>query len=82
MSMLPEDDGEDKMTTMKKQTLDQRIDAIKPGGSIELSRSNGTTVTAERSGDGKTLRFVRSSGDTSTVFRTTSFNGWNTAKVG
>lgn len=73
MIVLPTDDREDRMPTMKKQTLDQKIDAIKPGGSAKLSSSNGTTVTAERSGDGKTLRFVRSSGDASTVFRTTSF---------
>jgi hypothetical protein len=40
---------------------DRQINALRPGQSIELSRSNGYRVIAERSGNGKTLRIVRES---------------------
>jgi hypothetical protein len=51
------------MATTRKQTertTDQKIDALKPGGTIELSRNDqGTRVIAERTGDGKRVRIVR-----------------------
>ena len=40
-------------------TTNERIQTLKPGRSIELSRSNAGRVIAERSGDGRTLRIVR-----------------------
>ena len=43
-------------TTM---TLDDRINNLKPGQSIEVSNNNGIRVTAERSGNGELIRFVR-----------------------
>ena len=46
---------------MKQQSLKGKIDSLQPGQEVELSRTNGLWVTAERSGDGKTLRYVRHS---------------------
>jgi len=43
---------------------------LKPGESRELSRSSGLRVVAERSGDGKTLRYVRISSGGFEVFKT------------
>ena len=43
-----------------ERSTDQRIDALRPGGTIELSRNDeGTRVFAERSGSGRMLRIVR-----------------------
>lgn len=53
--------------------LDARIDSIPQGGSLQISECNGVRVVAERSGDGKTLRFIRYKGDTWEVFRTCPF---------
>jgi hypothetical protein len=50
-------------------TTDQKINGLRNGGSVLISESNGIKVFAERSGDGKTLRFVRESGNTQTVFK-------------
>lgn len=36
-----------------------KISQLKPGRSIELSRTESGRVIAERSGDGRTLRIVR-----------------------
>jgi len=44
-------------------TLDQRIDKLKPGQRITISETNGGKVIAERTGDGKRLKFVRESKD-------------------
>ena len=41
------------------KTLDQKIETLKPGQQATLSECNGIKVIAERSGDGKTLRFIR-----------------------
>ena len=47
-------------TTRDERTTDQKIDALRPGGTIELSRNDdGTRVFAERSGNGRMLRIVR-----------------------
>ena len=40
-------------------TLDQRLNALKPGQEIRLSGDDTVWVTAERSGNGQWLRFVR-----------------------
>ena len=54
-------------------TLDQRISALKPGGEIRISGDDAIWVTAERSGDGEWLRFVRHTQSGFTVFRQTRF---------
>ena len=38
---------------------DRKIDSLKPGYSVQVSSCGNVSVEAERSGDGKTLRFVR-----------------------
>jgi hypothetical protein len=49
-----------RTTTKKAATTDQKIDSLKPGATIELSRNDdGTRVVAERTGDGKRVRIVR-----------------------
>lgn len=55
------------------RTLDQRINSLRPGHEIELSRSNGFWVTAERSGCGKWLRFVRHHANGFEVIKTSRF---------
>jgi len=43
-----------------EQTTDEKIDALQPGATIELSRNDeGVQVIAERTGDGKRVRIVR-----------------------
>ncbi len=54
-------------------TLDQRINALKPGQDIRLSGDDAVWVTAERSGNGQWLRFVRHTRNGFTVFKTTRF---------
>ena len=53
--------------------MDNKINSLKPGQSIEISASNGKYETAERSGNGKVIRFVRHSSDGQKVFRTSNF---------
>ncbi len=53
-----------------KSELDTKIDALRPGREMEISRTESGYCTAERSGDGKTIRFVRHQGNMSTVFHT------------
>jgi len=59
--------------TAMTQTTDQRIAALKPSQTIRLTGDEQVWVTAERSGDGKNLRFVRHTPTTSTVFKTCRF---------
>ena len=54
-------------------TLDQRLNALKPGQEIRLSGDDTVWVTTERSGNGQWLRFVRYTGNGFTVFKTTRF---------
>ena len=54
-------------------TLDQRIDAPQPGQEVRISGTDDLWVTAERSGNGKWLRFVRHTPNGFTVFKTTRF---------
>ena len=56
---------------MKPRTIDEKIDNLSPGGSFQISESNGLRVVVERSGDGKTLRFVRESANGFQVFKST-----------
>ncbi len=52
--------------------LDRQINAIRPGGSLQLGNSNGIRTSVELSGNGKTLRFVRSTAKGFEVFKTVS----------
>lgn len=51
------------------KTLDSKLNAMKPGETLTL----GANTWAERSGDGKTLRFVRGDKNGFVVFKTTRF---------
>lgn len=55
------------------KTLDQKINELKPGQSIEISRVGENFVTVERSGNGKKLNFVRHNKNGWQVFKTSSF---------
>ena len=44
-------------------TPEQRINALRPGRELVLSRGTDGYVTVERSGDGRTLRWVRHRSD-------------------
>ena len=55
------------------KSLAEKIESLPPAGEVKLSEASGVTVKAERSGDGKTLRFVRYTKDFWTVFKTCSF---------
>lgn len=54
-------------------TIDQKINNLKAGESVRISEYNGIIVTVERSGNGKQVRFVRTSGDTQVVFQVAKF---------
>lgn len=58
---------------MMTSILDQRINALQPGQEIRISGTDDLWVTAERSGNGKRLRFVRHSANGFTVFKTCRF---------
>ncbi|MBD2700176.1 hypothetical protein IC229_05985 [Spirosoma sp. BT702] len=51
--------------------LDATINQLQPSQEIEISRTETAYCTAERSGDGKTLRFIRytENGKTWRVFK-------------
>lgn len=56
-------------------TLDQKLDRLRNGETLITSKGNGITCTAERSGDGKTLRFVRTQANGSwEVYHKVRFN--------
>lgn len=61
------------MRTNQPNALDARISALKPGQSVELSRTDSGHVTVERSGNGRQLRFVRHTPQGSKVFKVGSF---------
>ena len=46
---------------------------LKPGQSMWISGDSKTWVTVERSGNGKTLRYVRNTPSGSVVFRSVAF---------
>lgn len=54
-------------------SLDERIDALKPGESLTLSEMAGIKCVAERTGDGKTLNFVRLTDRGFEIFRSVPF---------
>ena len=53
--------------------MDAKINSLKPGQSIEISRCGNIHCTAERSGDGRRIRFVRHSPVGFVVFRDRAF---------
>lgn len=53
--------------------LDQRLNALRPGQELRISGDDTCWVTAERSGDGQWLRFVRHTRNGFTVIRKTRF---------
>ena len=55
------------------RTLARRIDALQPSQEIRISGDDSIWVTAERSGNGQWLRFVRHTPKGFTVFKTTRF---------
>jgi hypothetical protein len=55
--------------TNQQTSLDTKLNAMKPGATLIL----GENTWAERSGDGKTLRFVRQEGNAQVVFQTSRF---------
>ena len=63
---------ETKMT-QKETTPDQKISALRKGGSVLLSESNSFQVYAERSGNGETLTIVRHSKDGFQVIKRSKF---------
>jgi hypothetical protein len=50
--------------------LDKKIDTLEPGQAVRISGDSKIWVEVERSGDGQTVRFVRYTPDSSTVFHT------------
>jgi hypothetical protein len=56
-----------------KTNLDKRIDALRPGQIIEISKTGMGRCTVERSGDGSQLRFVRHTTNGWTVFKVCNF---------
>jgi hypothetical protein len=54
-------------------TTQQKINSLKPGRSMMISGNDDAWVTVERSGDGKTVRYVRHTPDSFMVFRTVAF---------
>jgi len=53
--------------------MDRIINSLKPGQSAIVSGNADSWVQVERSGNGKTLRFVRCTACTSEVFKTCNF---------
>ena len=56
-----------------RSNLDERIDALRPGRSIEISRTDSGWCTAERTGDGRKVRFVRHTAAGWHVFKTCNY---------
>lgn len=53
--------------------MDAKINNLKAGESIKLGGNDLVWTTCERSGDGKTLRFVRHTQNGFEVFKTVKF---------
>lgn len=61
------------MNTNQTSNLDFKLNRIAPGGTLYIGGSEKCWSTAERSGDGKTLRFVRHTPNGFEVFKTSRF---------
>jgi len=53
-----------------RMSLDSLIDNLAPGASCKIGEFGNVSTWVERSGDGRTLRFVRVTSGESVVFRT------------
>ena len=53
--------------------LFRSINTLRPGQSARISGDSRVWVEVERSGDGKTLRYVRFTATTQVVFRSVAF---------
>lgn len=51
------------------KTLEQTVNSLKPGEQIKISGNDVNYCLVERSGNGKTLRYVRVIGNETTVFK-------------
>lgn len=56
-----------------RNTVDSKINGLKPGQSVVVSQNGGITVTVERTGDGKRVKFVRHTASGFVVFKTGRF---------
>jgi hypothetical protein len=54
---------------MKTSQLDSKINSLKNGQFFRVGGSSQVWTTCEKSGDGKTIRFVRHTPNTSEVFK-------------
>jgi hypothetical protein len=63
-----------KSAKAHEPTLDQKIASLKPGETTLISKgANGTHVTAERTGDGRTVKYFRHDGNTSALIKQHAF---------
>jgi hypothetical protein len=64
-----------KLKAMTTLTTDQKINNLKAGEEIIISSANGITCHAERTGNGKLIKYVRTFADGSfEVYNTVRFN--------
>jgi len=61
------------MKTKQTSALDSEINRLAPGEMLQIGGSEKCWSTAERSGDGKTIRFVRHTPTGFEVFKTSRF---------
>ena len=54
---------------MQTNTVDAKTHSLKPGERVEISRYGDTRCIAERSGDGKTLKFIRETQNELTILQ-------------
>jgi len=54
-------------------SLQDKINSLRPGQEIKISGDSKNFVTVERSGDGKTLRYVRHTPNGFKMFKTEKF---------
>jgi len=59
--------------TKNASSLDQRINRLAPGESLEIGGNGNVWTTAERTADGKKIRFVRHTASGFEVFKTANF---------
>jgi hypothetical protein len=60
-------------TKMSVKSVDEKINSLQPGERVEISKCVNTRCIAERSGDGRTIRFIRETPDEFTVYHSEKF---------
>lgn len=58
---------------LASNSIDAKINSLRPGGEMKLGGNKKVWTTVERSGDGKELRFVRHTPNGFTVFKKQKF---------